>query len=371
MIVPGHIPDSLFINDQAKLHDLCATLSKPKLIAIDTEFVRESTYFAKLCLIQIATDELIACIDCLAPIDMQPLFEQLLSANVTLVAHSGRQDIEVIWQKAGALPLRMLDTQIAAGLLGYPPQIGLRELLIEIVGVEIEKSMARTDWTKRPLSQNALAYALSDVEYLLDMWSKLERRLIQAGRLDWFEEDCQRALNVDLSPNLVQIFQRTKGAGRLRGIQINTALALLKWRENRAEEVNRPRRWILADEVIVALAQTKPSNLAELQNVPGISAKSAEKLEAALLPLINGQHDSTLDELAAACAPSQRPNASQLKLLQAHVREAAMALDIEPEVIAAKRDLVATVLNETPQHLRTGWRAAALAAYVPDKHAGD
>ncbi|MGD2167733.1 MAG: HRDC domain-containing protein [Gammaproteobacteria bacterium] len=350
------------IETASELDSLCGTLEKAELVALDTEFVRESTYFAELCLIQLAIDKRIVCIDCCANLELGRLFECLFSPAVRLVAHSGRQDIELLQQAAGQLPALLIDTQIAAGLLGHAPQIGLQEILLARLGVEIEKTMARTDWRRRPISHSALSYAATDVEYLLPLWRSLAEELNEKNRTAWFEEDCARALSVELEPSLVLLYQRTRGTGRLRGRQIGAALALLAWREARARAANRPRRWILRDDVLVEIARSAPTNAGELNAIQGISPKTAGRYGEHLLDALAKAETKRFMRLADECMPAPRPDAHELKALQSRVRGIANELGIEPEIIATRRDLVATVLGSPPPHIAGGWRSKVLAA---------
>lgn len=350
------------IETAAELDSLCDTLEKAELLALDTEFVRESTYFAELCLIQLATAKHIICIDCCRGLDLGPVFERLFDPQTRLVAHSGRQDIELLQQAAGALPPRLIDTQIAAGLLGFAPQIGLRELLLACLDVEIEKSLSRTDWRRRPISHSALAYAAADVAHLLPMWRSLAEELDARNRYAWFEEDCARALSVELEPGLVALYQRTRGTGRLRDTQRAAALALLAWREERARTANRPRRWILKDDVLVDLARALPGSPGELGRINSLSPKTAGRYGKDLLAAIEKAGTKRFMLLADECTPAPRPDAHALKALQNRVQVIAQELGIEPEIIATRRDLVATVLETPPAHIATGWRSEVLAA---------
>jgi ribonuclease D len=353
-----HSPFRL-VEDQRKLAQICELLDDTGLVALDTEFVRESTYFPKLCLIQLATDKFVACVDCLAPLDLSPLFGRLLDSNITWIVHSGRQDIEVVWHMAGAKPARVLDTQIAAALLGLPPQIGLREILHSTLGVEIGKAMTRTNWAKRPLGADALDYALDDVRHLPELWRRLSQRLAAMERLEWCFEDCDRALEVPLEPDLAALFQRTKGTGRLRTESIHAALALLDWREALARRADRPRRWVLADETLVALAARRPRNLEELREIDGLPERTIAKNGESILAAIAAAQDPRFTEIPIERS-TLRPDAAQLKEIQRQVRACAQRLGIEPEVLAARRDLVATVQGSPPERLRAGWRAAQL-----------
>ena len=171
------------------LERLVAALKRTSLAAVDTEFVREKTYYPQLCLIQIATRDEVACIDCLAPLDLSPLYVELFRPDFAWVLHSARQDLEVVWQRTQRMPPRLIDTQIAAALAGNAPQIGLENLLARTLGVELGESYARTDWSRRPLPPLALAYALDDVRHLraargrrVDGVGPLERRARAAVR---------------------------------------------------------------------------------------------------------------------------------------------------------------------------------------------
>jgi len=356
------LPDIELIDSAAALDALCGALEHADLVALDTEFVRESTYFAELCLIQLATDKLIVCVDCRAGLDLTTLFDHILGGRLRMLAHSGRQDIELLEQTAGRRPLRLLDTQIAAGLLGHPPQIGLRELLIARLGIEIEKSLARTDWRKRPIGRSALEYAATDVLHLCALWRSLAEELHEKGRMAWFEEDCARALSVEIEPSLETLYQRARGTGRLRGRQMTAALALLDWREQVARSANRPRRWILKDETLVELASDMPADAAALGRISGLGVKTRARHSDQLLAVIDAADSDRYRQIAQRCMPAPRPDAHELRAMQSRVQNVAGALGVEPEVIATRRDIVSAVLGEAPGHIRDGWRGDVLAA---------
>ena len=160
----GQTHEHSWIANEAALAALVDAVASSPLVAVDTEFVREKTYYPQLCLIQIATRDYAACIDCLAPLDLSPLYAQLFQSDRTWVLHSARQDLEVIWQRAERMPPRLIDTQIAAALIGWPPQVGLEGLLARTLQVELGESYARTDWSRRPLPAEALNYAIEDVQ---------------------------------------------------------------------------------------------------------------------------------------------------------------------------------------------------------------
>ena len=180
----------MLVHDTSTLGELAAAVAEAPIVAVDTEFVRESTYFPTLCLVQLATDKVTACVDCLADLDLEPLLEVLLAPERSWVLHSARQDLEVLWHRFGRQPSRLLDTQVAAALVGFAPQLGLRDLVAEMLGIQLDKSHTRTDWRRRPLANAALNYAIDDVRYLLPAWERLRAeargprppRVVRGGR---------------------------------------------------------------------------------------------------------------------------------------------------------------------------------------------
>ena len=230
------------------------------LIGVDTEFMREKTFFAELCLLQISTRDRIFCADPLgadgdgAPAD--DLWQAIMHSEWVL--HSGRQDFEVIYQAAGRLPDNVFDTQVAAALLGFQPQIGYAGLVKELFDIELAKTHTRADWSKRPIADALLNYAAEDVQFLLPARDALIERLERSGRLDWALQDSRDLLDVALyQTDPGAAIQRLKGARNLRGRARAAAAALAAWREQQAIRSNRPRQWIIRDSVLVDLARQK------------------------------------------------------------------------------------------------------------------
>ncbi|HET7131564.1 MAG TPA: HRDC domain-containing protein [Gammaproteobacteria bacterium] len=347
-----------WVATEAALDTLLAALDAAPLVAIDTEFIREKTYYPKLCLIQIATDEVTTCVDCLAPLDLAPLFTRLFDGRSTWVLHSARQDLEVVWQRTERLPPKLIDTQIAAALAGFPPQVGLEGLLARTVGIELGESYARTDWSRRPLPDAAFRYALDDVRYLLPAWRSLESQLEGLGRLAWLDEDDRRLLAEPPIADPLAIWRRLKGAQALPLRGQCAALALVRWREVAAQRADRPRRWLLDDEALVALAASLPTTREELGKV--LSARFASRRGAELLAVLAQRSDPEIEALVRERGTPQIPDKARLKALQETVRQRAAALGIEPEILATRRDLAALELGTPPEHLKHGWRARAL-----------
>jgi ribonuclease D len=348
-----------WIDNDAALARLVAVLGETSIAAIDTEFVREKTYYPQLCLIQVAAAGQVACIDCLASLDLAPLYARLFDPDFTWVLHSARQDLEVIFQRTGRMPPRLIDTQIAAAFTGYPPQVGLEGLLKRALEVELGESFARTDWSRRPLPEPALRYALDDVRYLLAAWDKLDAELRRLGRREWLTEDCSRTLAEQPVADTTAVWSRIKGVHGLPFAAQCAALALVRWREAAARSSDRPRRWLLADDVLLAIAAALPSDAAALAELA--PSKFIVRSAPAILAAIAARTAPELQAEVRANAVQAVPDKTLVKSLQERVRQRAAALGIEPEILATKRDLVGVALNDPPDHLREGWRARELA----------
>jgi ribonuclease D len=277
--------------------------------------------------------------------------------------HSARQDLEVVWQRANRMPPRLIDTQVAAALLGYPPQVGLEGLLQRTLGVELGESFARTDWSRRPLPEAALRYALDDVRYLLPAWQRLDAELEGLGRREWLHEDCARILAEQPVADATAVWSRLKGVHGLRFPSQCAALGLVRWREAAAQRSDRPRRWLLADDVLLAIAAALPADATALGAFvpPKFVARNAN----AVLAAIAASGDAAVQDEVRANAAQPAPDKHVVKALQEQVRQRAEALKLPPEILATRRDLAGLALGDPPAHLRSGWRARELAALTP------
>lgn len=329
-------------------------LSESSRIGVDTEFMRERTYFSQLCLVQIALGETHYCVDPLADNPMQEFWAAI--CNRTWVAHSARQDIEVIYQTAQLMPAALFDTQVAAGLLGYQPQMGYGNLVQELFDVELPKTHTRANWAARPLPATYLEYAAEDVEYLLPAYEILAERLDKLGRLTWAESDS----NLLLDPALYAIdpktaIERLKGARKLRGKRRIVAEQLAEWRENEALRCNRPRQWIVRDNVLVDIAWKMPSSAGELADIDGMQPKFVERNSNTILNIVAAAAGETTDYLPRG-APDEAQKAL-LKKMQKTVAECAADLDISAETIASKKELSSVIIDgNRDSRVFTDWR---------------
>ncbi len=336
------------------------SLSSQRRVGVDTEFMRERTFFSQLCLVQISSGDDIYCVDTLhesqskSKSSTDSFWHSLM--QIPWVLHSGRQDIEVVSQSANKFPVSIFDTQIAAALLGYAPQMGYAGLVSELFDVQLAKSHTRADWTRRPLSDAVLEYAAEDVHYLLPAYEILKEKLSTLGRLWWAEEDSADLLQpslYDTDPALA--ITKLKGARNLAGNARSAAVRLAAWREREALRSNRPRQWIIKDKTLLDIAVTQPGSAEALAAIPGMAERTAKRASPAILSAINDAKSDDSDY-----APPARPDDSQkalLKTLQQHVAQCATDLGVASEIIAPKKELSAATIGDQGGRLFRGWRA--------------
>jgi ribonuclease D len=260
------------VTKTADLAEACARLAQHPFVTVDTEFLRETTYFPILCVAQLASPDEAVVIDALAPgIDLQPFYDLMANEAVLKVFHASRQDIEIVWHRAGLIPHPIFDTQVAAMVLGYGDSISYDQLVQRITGDTIDKSNRFTDWTRRPLSEAQVRYAISDVTHLRDIHLKLSADLKKRGRAEWVE----REMDVLTSPATYRLepekaWERLKTRVR-RPKELAVLIELAAWREREAQARDVPRGRVLKDEVIGEIAiqaPTTPEKLAHLRSVP-------------------------------------------------------------------------------------------------------
>lgn len=346
--------------DERALEWVATAIAAQSLVALDTEFVRESTYYPELCLIQLGTDESVACVDCLAGLKLDALLDALLRPDCTWVLHSARQDLEVLWNLRQALPARVVDTQVACGLVGFSPQLGLQDLLAELFGVKIDKTHARTDWSRRPLPQAALAYAFDDVRYLLRAWRALREKLSALGRLEWLEEDCRRLVTEPPVTESSALFQRLRGVATLEPRGQCAALALIEWRERRAREVDRPRRWILGDDQLLRICRKLPDSVAELKRVPELPRQLIANSGLALLRVIAEADSPALRSTVESLLQDPSRDSARVARVRMAVKSCAERLGVDATVLATRRDIAALAAGAAPGAVLPGWRAREL-----------
>lgn len=349
------------ITDTVALAALCASLRAAPYVAVDTEFVRERTYYARLCLIQLAHGEHVAAIDVLAPgLDLAPLHDLLRDPAILKVFHSGSQDLEIFLHSMDALPLPVFDTQVAATVCGFGESVGYAGLASVLLGVEIDKSSQATDWSLRPLSPRQIAYALGDVTHLCRIYERLSARLAETGRTEWIREE-MGALTDErrYRTNPEEAWRRLKIRGPSRRAHA-VLRELAAWRERTAIERDLPRPWVLHDDAIVEIAQTVPRDVEALARVRMIKAPIARGADGhAILEVVRrvlAQPPEAWPELPPR-KDSNEAIEPLVALLQALLRLRCDAEGVAPRVVAGREDLEAIALGEAPPGpVLTGWR---------------
>lgn len=351
------------IATDAELTDLCRALEGSAWIALDTEFLRERTYYARLCLIQIGAPGIVACIDPLALEQLEPLHALLENQGLRKVLHAARQDLEVFNDLRGVVAAPLFDTQIAAAYLGYDDQIGYAALVTSITGVTLDKTHTRTDWSKRPLSAAQHQYAEDDVRYLMPVYEALHERLAAAGRLAWVADDCARLTEPALYANdPAEAWRRLRGGAELAAVNQQMLRALAAFREQTAQARNLPRGWVLRDEVLFELARRAPQTRNELAAIPGLEDGARASWGDGILASIDaGRRAEALLIWERQAPPTPEQNALGKRLMEA-VRKVAQENELAPAVLATRRDVEKLVRGAEPTSVLRGWRAELLGA---------
>lgn len=351
------------ITDSATLANLCARLSTADFVCVDTEFMRENTFWPELCLIQIADVNEAAAIDPMAPgLDMKPLLD-LMTENqeVLKVFHAGGQDLEIIYNLTGKTPYPLFDTQVAAMALGQGEQIGYSNLVDAYLGITVDKGARFTDWSRRPLDARQIEYAIGDVTHLAEIFPKMLARLRKTGRGAWLDQEMERIGDpANYANDPEEAWKRIRVPGRKPDL-LGRLKALARWREMEARQKDLPRGRIVKDETIADIAGHPPRKQADLAKVRGLSATWANndiggRLMAALdsaVPM-SAEEMPQRDDRKPGLGKDGALVADLLKLL---LKIRAKEIDVAPRLLARSEDLEALasgVRENLP--ILTGWR---------------
>jgi len=279
----------MLITTQHGFDELIARLRDRPVFCLDTEFISERTYRPELCLVQIGVDDDVYAVDPLEVSSLDGFLRLIVDPALEKVVHAGRQDMMIFYDLGGDVPRNVFDTQVAAALVGHGDSIGHSKLVEALVGKRLRRAESYTDWSRRPLSDSQIAYALDDVRYLLAMRERLVRDLEAHGRERWLAEELAIYDEVSLyrrDPR--EMWRRVKGAGRLDGVELSVLRELAAWREEEAIRRNRPRGRILGDEQLVALSRRRPTNRPGLEEMRGLHARVVERSGKAVLAAIAG-----------------------------------------------------------------------------------
>jgi len=351
--------DIQYIDTPDALRQFSEQLAGSGWIALDTEFLREKTYYPKLCLLQIATPEVVACIDPLALDDLSPLLDVIFDTRITKVMHAARQDLEIFYHIRGSVPAPVFDTQIAALLLGHPDQIGYGNLVREVLGVSLEKKHTRADWSLRPLSGDQVQYAADDVIYLVEIYQQLLEKLQELERLEWLNGDFERLTRADLYNNAPdRAWLRVKGSNRLKGPCLSVLQALAEWRETGAQQKDIPKGWLLRDDVLVDIARHMPASMSSLEKIRGLGERLLKKRGDQLLDLVEDAKKKQpepfpVKDIRIRLSPSQD---ALVDVMMAVVRICGEKNSLNPAVLATRKHLEKLVTGDTDSGLMQGWR---------------
>lgn len=347
--------------DLTSLTRQCERLRERPWIALDTEFMRTRTYYARLCLIQVASPEEIACFDTLGLPTIEPLLEVIYAPGILKVIHAARQDLEVFADIRGTPPAPVFDTQIAASLCGYDDQIGYGALVESITGHKLPKLHTRADWETRPLPPEQLNYAEDDVRYLRDVYQFLAQKLESLGRTDWLREECSALTDPGLYRNDPrEAYRRLKQGQSLPPAAQMILRELAAWRELAAQRHNLPRGWVASDAALVETALATPTTVEALGRIAGMGGSPARKGGEEILRAV--QHGLSLKPERLWEEP-RRPDRRQQALyeqLQTRVRAIAEQMKISATLLAPRRELLKLIAGDSSGSLVRGWRRALI-----------
>lgn len=349
-----------YIAQPQELAALVERLREADELFIDTEFMREKTYFARLCLIQIASREERAIIDPLALADLSPLAPLMTDPSIVKVFHAGGQDLEILHQRLGVVVAPVFDTQIAATLLGQPQQVGYGALVADVLGVHLDKGDSFTDWSRRPLTPQQLLYAENDVRYLVEVYDRMIADLEAKGRLAWLAVDFEELAD-PASWTVVpsEMWLKVKRASTLKPPQLAVLREVAAWRELEAQRKNLPRRWVLSDESAIEVARRAPQDERALRDVRGVGDKLSRAQVASLLERVRAGSLVPSDEWPRFQKRRFRSCDVEgaVDLMAALVRIRAKEHDVAVPVLASRSELEAVAAGEREGlAVLQGWR---------------
>jgi ribonuclease D len=346
------------------LEAMCEKLESSGAFALDTEFVRERTFFIQLGIIQVAGEGIEAVLDPYALPTLEPLFSLVRNPNVEKIVHAGEQDFAVLHEAGGVVPRNVFDTQIAAALVGYGDQISYARLVAKVTGVQLDKLETLTDWTARPLTRAQIDYSLEDVRYLPEIRRHLGERLHQLGRDGWEREECAR-LETESTyrpPPPDEYYRRLKASG-LSSASLGVLRAAAAWREEMARARDIPRGWVVRDQSLLEIARRRPSSVKALRQIRSLKPQQISKDGEAILAAVRKGEKEPMKEPPPETPRLKMPDdvESTARLLEAWLYARATEAEIAPSMLATRGDLKTLAAahyhsQEVPLPLLQGWR---------------
>ncbi|KAA1193485.1 ribonuclease D [Pseudohalioglobus sediminis] len=362
--------DWQLVENDSALAELLARAKGCSAVMVDTEFMRRSTFYPQVALVQLcfAEGDAANCawlIDPLAIEDPAPLAELLTDVKVVKVLHSASEDLEVFQRWLGVLPVPLFDTQKAAALVGLDFGLGYRALVHQLCGEDLPKGETRSDWLQRPLTESQCHYAAQDVIWLLDVYRQLDRRLREQGRRAWVLEDGEAACTA-LATTSDGYYKRIKSAWKLQPQQLAILISLCDWRDDMARRKDKPRSWILDDKACLQLAQRAPANMAEMRSQvelhPATLRRYGEDLLDVLAEAAQAADHGELERLPAPLTAAQR---NAVKKLKQHTERIASDLGVAPQALVSGKDFERLVRGTGPIPASwSGWRKQAVIEHL-------
>ena len=353
------------LRDSASLEGVVAEAREGGVFGLDTEFLREKTYRARLCLVQVSTTKGVYLLDPLEGLELDPLAKLIADPEVEVIVHAGRQDFELFYESHGAVPANVFDVQVAAAFAGYGASLPYGRLVETLTRTALTKGESYTDWCRRPLTSAQLSYAADDVRYLLKMEERLRSKLESLGRLDWFLDEMAFFEAADAyATDPTGAWRKVSGRGSLSGRQMAALRELAAWREESAAKRDLPRGWVVKDQTLIEIARRLPANAAALKGIRGINAREAERSASQIIAAIERSKDAP----PVASVPSPPRNAQARArmlsgLADAVVRARCESADMATELVSTRgeleallADIFAGTVDPARHRLLRGWR---------------
>ncbi len=349
------------ITTSQELEAACLRMARHPFVTVDTEFLRETTFWPILCVVQLATDEEALAIDALADgLDLEPLLGLMADERVVKVFHAARQDLEIFWKLSGVLPTPLFDTQVAAMVCGYGDQVSYSELVHSVCHVAIDKSSRFTDWARRPLAEAQIAYAIGDVTHLRDVYKALTKRLAATGRQSWLEDEMKALTTPEIyEQHPERAWERYKSRAR-KPRDLAVLMELAAWREREAQARDVPRSRVLKDDVLIELALAAPRSLEALGNLRAFP-RGMERSRAGGEILEAIERGLARDPKSLPKVERERRNganvAATVELLKVLLRQVSEESGVAGKLIATVDDLEAIAGNDKADvPALAGWR---------------
>lgn len=361
------------ITAQADLEEAVGHIRQAGRFAYDTEFIGELTYYPRLCVVQLATTQRVMVVDPLTELDLRPVWQVIADPQVQTLVHAGQQDLEPVARNLGSPPENVMDTQIAAGFIGLPYPLSLRELIRQLTGANVNKGATFTEWDRRPLAPMQLEYAADDVRYLPAAWEAIQRQLEARGHADWARAECDKLCRMEsYAYDLDAQVGRVKGGSALSGRKLAVLRQLVQVRDQAARQQDVPARSMMRDEVLVGLAKRQPTTAAELHTFAGLPRPVEQAYGGELLEAVQkGQQGAPLerDEPRRPEPPAQRVAIDSLWAL---IQSFCHSRGIDPALVANRHE-VRRLLDDASAPgrfesgpLMQGWRGELVGKFLTD-----